>query len=108
MEEPAKLKDELKKKEKAKRIAEIEKKKQDEEDFRRQISYMTTEAEKMEREYELNIKKGNFDLEPPFNKIIDIYKNIQSMLLEREWKEQANMYFNQIKLIKQKLEKDKK
>lgn len=108
MDEPAKLKDELKEKEKAKRIAEIEKNKQEEEDFRRKISYMTTEAEKMEREYELNIKKGNFDLEPPFNKIIEIYKNIQSMLLEREWKEQANIYFNQIKLIKQKLDKDKR
>ncbi|TFF94929.1 MAG: hypothetical protein EU543_00040 [Promethearchaeota archaeon] len=82
---------------------EIEEKK-----FEEKIDQMVEEAEKLSREYEINLMKGNFEQECPYPEIIDIYKNLRKELQERGWDEEATLYANQIKLYKDKLEKDKR
>ncbi|MHA1256905.1 MAG: hypothetical protein ACTSPS_15035, partial [Promethearchaeota archaeon] len=72
------------------------------------IDKMVSEAKSLEREYNLAIKKGDFKKEPPFEKIIEIYQSVKTMLLDVNWKEQAMMYSNQINLIKKEIEKDTK
>ncbi len=82
------------------------KKEAEDETFQNQIDGKVTKAEKMIRDYEAEIKKGNFESEPPYQNVIEIYEDIRKQLLERDWKEEAMIYGNQIKLIKEKLEKD--
>ncbi|TFG02353.1 MAG: hypothetical protein EU542_05220 [Promethearchaeota archaeon] len=76
--------------------------------FQTQINKMADEAEKVIREYELKRKKGIFDKEAPYQKAIEIYMDIKNQLLERNWKEQANIYTNQIRILQEKLAKDNK
>ncbi|MFX1339228.1 MAG: hypothetical protein ACFFDK_11515, partial [Promethearchaeota archaeon] len=83
------------------------KKEAEEEDFQKQIDERVTKAEKLIRNYDAEIKKGNFNTEPPHQQVIDIYNDIRKELLEKGWKEEATIYTNQIKLTKEKLEKDK-
>ncbi|MHA1293527.1 MAG: hypothetical protein ACTSQJ_12790, partial [Promethearchaeota archaeon] len=90
------------------KIKEYEIKKIEEETFKKSITEMVDRAEKLEREYTASIKKGKFEIECPYEEIIDIYTEIRKKLLEKEWKEQAFIYANQIKIYKEKLERDKK
>jgi len=83
------------------------KKEAEDEAFQKQVDEKVTEAEKMIRNYDLEIKKGNFETEPPYQQVIDIYIDIKEQLLEKGWKEEALIYANQVKLTKEKLEKDK-
>jgi hypothetical protein len=99
--------------ERFKRLSELEKKKQEEEEFHKQISELVDEAESLNLNYEQDKKKAIkerkfLELESPFNKIIEIYEKIRSMLLERKWTDQTRIYSDQIKLYYEKLEKDKK
>ena len=80
----------------------------EEEIFEHKITEMVTNAEEMARRYEFAIRKGNFEEKPPYEEIIQIYKNIKTQLLEKNWQEQSRIYSNQIKLYEEKLEKDKK
>jgi len=102
-----------KERERFKRLTELEKKKQEEEQFHRHISELVDEAEILNLNYEQDKKKAIkekklLELESPFNKIIEIYEKIRSMLLERKWTDQTRIYSDQIKLYYEKLEKDKK
>lgn len=99
--------------EKFKRLTEIEKKKQEEEEFHKQIADLVDEAESLNLNYEQEKKKAIkekrfIELEAPFLEIIEIYKKIKNMLLKRQWTDQAQIYNEQIKLYEEKLEKDKK
>ena len=80
----------------------------EEEIFEHKITKMVNNAEEMARRYEFAIRKGKFEEKPPYEEIIQIYKNIKTQLLEKNWQEQSRIYSNQIKLYEEKLEKDKK
>ena len=80
----------------------------DEEKFENQVAEMVNEADKMARRYEFSIRKGKFEEEPPYEKIIDIYKEIREMLLNKGWKSQAMIYYDQIKLYEGKVENDRR
>lgn len=79
-----------------------------EKDFKQQIVDREEYADKMVREYESEIKKGNFNLDPPYEKVIRIYLNIRSLLTEKGWKAQIDHVNEQIKYFIDKIEKDKK
>ncbi len=80
----------------------------EEEKFQNFISETVGNTEKMVRDYELEIKKGNFDAEPPYQRVIDIYTEIRQKLIDRGWIDQVDIYTNQIRIYNSKLEQDKK
>ena len=88
----------------ARKIENIEKEK----DFKQQIVDREEYADKMIREYESEIKKGNFKLDPPYEKVVRIYLNMRSLLTEKGWKAQIDNVNEQIKFFIDKIEKDKK
>ncbi|MFW9781671.1 MAG: hypothetical protein ACFFFB_05240, partial [Candidatus Heimdallarchaeota archaeon] len=93
------------------RIKEVEvrrKFEQEEQAFEAEIDQLVDIAEKMAREYELTIKRGNFEKECPYPRIIEMYKDIREKVYLRDWTEEAKIYTNQIILYQEKLEKDSK
>ncbi|MFX1360398.1 MAG: hypothetical protein ACFFDL_02410 [Promethearchaeota archaeon] len=72
-----------------------------------EIDQMIDVAEKEAREYELAIKRGKFEKDCPFPKIIEIYKDIREKVYAKGWTEEAKLYTNQIILYQEKLKKDK-
>ncbi len=91
----------------------IEKVKKDEEQkFENFITEMVNKAEKLARDYEIVLKKAKNKVEiiekTPYPEVIDIYKEIREKLYARGWKDQGEIYTNQIKIYQEKLEKDKK
>ena len=76
------------------------------------ITEMVDKAEKLARDYEIALKKAKNKIEiiekTPYAEVIEIYKQIREKLYARGWKEQIEIYSNQIKIYQQKLEKDKK
>ncbi|MGB5910163.1 MAG: hypothetical protein WBH31_03100 [Promethearchaeia archaeon] len=92
------------------KIKQIEAKKkleQVEEIFETEIDQMIDVAEKEAREYEVAIKRGKFEKECPYPKIIEIYKNIRERVYAKGWTEEAKLYTNQIIFYQEKLKKDK-
>ncbi|MFW9946332.1 MAG: hypothetical protein ACFFDX_05830, partial [Candidatus Odinarchaeota archaeon] len=92
------------------KIKQIEAKKkleQAEEIFETEIDQMIDNAEKESREYELAIKRGKFEKECPYPKIIEIYKDIREKVYAKGWTEEAKLYTNQIIIYQEKLKKDK-
>ncbi len=71
-----------------------------------EIDKMVNAAEKMAREYEVAIKRGNFDLECPYSKIVDIYKEIRQKVYARGWQGEAELYANQIRIYQEKNHND--
>ena len=98
----------LKEQDRIQKLMELEREKEEEEIFKVKILKMASEAEKMEREYDIAIKKGKFDLEPPFEKIIHIYEDLLKILRDKGWIDQLSVYKNQIKLLREKIVQDKK
>jgi len=90
--------------ERAEKLATLE----DEKQFKQRITDMSEEADKMVREYEVEIKKGNFEIQPPYEKALGIYRNLHQMLLDRGWNDQASITSNQITHLKNKSEQDRK
>jgi hypothetical protein len=78
------------------------------EEFELEIDKMVDKNEKMARDYELAIKRGQFDIECPYDEIVESYKEIRKKVLVRGWQEEAEIYSNQVKLYMEKLEKDKR
>ncbi|MFX1397717.1 MAG: hypothetical protein ACFFAS_11830 [Promethearchaeota archaeon] len=72
-----------------------------------QINEILDKAQRMDREYELELKKGNF-IDCPYPEIIDMYKSIQTMLIEKGLTQAASVYNNSIRLYKDKIQKDNK
>jgi len=108
LEEKAKRQKETVRLEKAKKFEDLEKKKFEEGDFEKIITELVDKADKMARDYEVEIKKGKFEVEPPYQKVIEIYEEVYKKLMKKGWKEQAQIYTNQIKIYQEKLVKDKK
>jgi hypothetical protein len=83
--------------------------KKEEKEFQNYVIEMVNKAGKLEREYDSAmkkaIKKGELIEETPYPKIIEIYRQIQNELLERNWVDQSQIYFNQIKIYQEKLKK---
>lgn len=94
--------------ERLKSIEEKLKKEHEDEKFQIFITETVDNAEKLVRTYELEIKKGNFDVEPPYQKVIDIYTEIRQSLIEKQWLDQVDIYTNQIRIYELKLEQDQK
>jgi hypothetical protein len=86
--------------------------KKEEKEFQKYILELVNKAEKLERDYNSSmkkaLKKGEFIEQTPYPEIIKIYRQIQNQLLDREWIEQSQIYFNQIKIYQEKLEKHEK
>jgi len=74
--------------------------------FEIEIDSMVNQAERMAREYEVGIKKGNFDLECPYPEIIEIYKEIRKRVYARGWHGEAELYSNQINIYQEKKQND--
>ncbi len=74
--------------------------------FESEIDSLVDKAEKMAREYEVSIKKGNFDLKCPYQQIIKIYNEIRNKVYARGWQGEAELYMNQIKIYQEKIQKD--
>jgi len=93
---------------KTEKVKELEHKKLMDERFENQIAVLVDVADDMSRDYELEIKKGHFEVMCPYPEIIRIYENVKEMLAERGWHEQTHIYSQQIKHYRDKLEKDEK
>jgi len=73
-----------------------------------EIFNMIDNVEKMAKEYEKEIKKGRIlDLDCPYEKIIEIYKEVEKRFESIGWKEEASKLFDSIEYYNDKLEKDK-
>ena len=91
---------------KEKKILEFEKKKKDKEKQAEKIFIEIHKAEKMAKEYELKIKEGIFEQEPPYQEILKIYREARKSFEEIGWMEESMNLLNTIKFYKEKLEKD--
>ncbi|MHA2282026.1 MAG: hypothetical protein ACXAC5_14380 [Promethearchaeota archaeon] len=87
----------------------MERAKEEGEDFERYITDNIDRAEKLVRNYETNLRKamrkGEILENTPYSEVIDIYKDIREQVYARGWKEQAEVYANQIKIYQEKLDK---
>ena len=92
--------------EKKKKIDELNKIQLEEKEFEEFIDDIVDQAEKEAWKYELAIKKGQFEKECPYLKIIDKYEDLYKQLCQRGWMDEAEIYSNQMRLYKQKYEKD--
>ena len=94
-----------------KRLKAIERKKE-EEDFEKYISENVNIAEKMVRDYEIEkrkaFKEGKILESTPYDDVIEIYKSLREKVYARGWKEQAEVFANQIKIYQDKLKNHKK
>jgi len=73
-----------------------------------EIFNMIDKAERMTKAYEKEIKKGRIlDLDCPYEKIIEIYKEVEKRFKSIGWKEEASKLFDSIEYYNDKLEKDK-
>ena len=104
--------DEQEKLAKLERIRGIQLQKMEQEFFKAQIDNMATEAARLAREYELAmqkaIKKGNLVEECAYPKVIELYKRIKELLVDKGWNSEAAIYDDTINVYIQKFEKDKK
>ncbi len=97
---------------KLERLKGIELQKMENEFFKAQIDNMVTEAARMAREYELAmqkaIKKKEMIEECIYPKVIEIYKRIKELLIDKGWRSEATIYDETINVYIQKFEQDKK
>ncbi len=91
---------------KEKKILEFEKKKKDKEKLSEKIFNEIHKAEEMAKEYELKIKEGVFEQEPPYEEILKMYREARKSFEEIGWMEESMKLLNTIKFYKEKLEKD--
>ena len=88
------------------KIEELTRQEQKEQLFEQEIDVIVNNAEKEAREYELAIKKGQFDKKCPYLKISEIYKNLREKVYAKGWSDEAKIYANQITLYNEKYQKD--
>ncbi|GAH45832.1 unnamed protein product, partial [marine sediment metagenome] len=86
----------------------LSKQEQDEEKLEREIDDLVDKAEKLAREYDLAIKRGQFEKECPYLIIAELYKKIKEKVYARGWKDEADIYGNQINNYRKKYERDKR
>jgi len=94
------------------RLKELSEKRQEEDDFRLEISNNVDHAEKLVREYELEMKKaikeGSVLPQSIYSEVISIYESIKDMVSQRGWNDQVIIYDRQIKFYTNKLLQDGK
>ena len=78
----------------------------EEENFEKYIDTIINSAVKQAREYEIAIKRRNFDIECPYLKISELYEDIYKQVYKKGWKEEAELYKKQVVLFREKIEKD--
>ena len=93
---------------KLKKLEEFTTKDLEEEKFERMIDEVIENAEKLAREYELAIKRRQFEKSSPYLEIAEDYKKIRELVYARGWKDEAEIYGNQVILYQEKYEKDKR
>ena len=97
---------------KMERIRGIEFQKMENEFLKAQIDNLATEASRMAREYELAmqkaIKKGDLIEECIYPKVIEIYRKVKDLLIDKGWNNEAAIYDDTINIYIQKLGQDKK
>lgn len=93
---------------KLKHLESLSKQEQDGEKFEREIDDLVDNAEKLAREYDLAIKRGKFEKECPYLKIAELYKKIREKVYARGWKDEADIYGNQINHYRERYERDKR
>jgi len=70
---------------------------------------MISNAERMAKEYEQEIKMSSIiHLDCPYEKIIEIYKEVKKRFENIGWKEESRKLINSIRYYNDKLEKDKR
>ncbi|NVM46511.1 MAG: hypothetical protein HWN79_16510 [Candidatus Lokiarchaeota archaeon] len=92
---------------KLKKLEELTKIESEEEKFEREIDEVIENAEKKAREYESALKRKEFEKECPYLEIVETYKKIRESVYARGWKDEAEIYGNQILLYQEKFENDK-
>jgi len=93
---------------KLKNLESLSKQERDEEKLEREIDDLVDNAEKIAREYDLAIKRGQFEKECPYLIIAELYKKIREKVYTRGWKDEADIYGNQINRYLEKYERDKR
>jgi hypothetical protein len=92
--------------EKMKKIDEANKNQVEEKQFEEFIDRIVDQSEKEAREYELVIRRGQFEKQCPYLEISDKYEDLYKQLCQRGWMDEAEVYSNQMKLYREKYEKD--
>lgn len=91
------------------KLSTTDRKKEEEVEFERYITNNIDNAEKLVREYEISMRKamrkGEILENTPYSEVIDIYKDILEKVYAKGWKEQTEVYTNQIKIYQKKLDK---
>ncbi len=91
------------------KILDFEEKKKEKIKESEEIFNMISNAERMAKEYEKEINKGRIlHLDCPYEKIIEIYKEVKKRLESIGWKEESNKLIDSIRYYNDKLEKDKR
>ncbi len=92
--------------EKIKLIDEKQKTQKEDENFENDIDNIINSTLKEAREYEMAIKRGQFEKDCPYLKISKLYEEIYKKVYKRGWKEEAELYKKQVALFRGKFEKD--
>jgi len=92
--------------EKKKKLNDLNKIQREAKQFEDLIDKIVDQAEKEAWEYELAIKRGQFEKECPYLEISNRYEDLYKQLCQRGWVDEAEIYSNQFKLYREKFEKD--
>ncbi|MCJ7648750.1 MAG: hypothetical protein MUP85_09080, partial [Candidatus Lokiarchaeota archaeon] len=92
--------------EKLKLIEEKQKIQKEDENFENYIDNIINSTVKEAREYEMAIKRGQFEIDCPYLKISELYEEVYKQVYKKGWKEEAELYKKQIVLFREKFEKD--
>ncbi|MHA1147235.1 MAG: hypothetical protein ACTSR8_03225 [Promethearchaeota archaeon] len=90
------------------KLKEIVKKRKKEDKKTEEIFTIINEAEKIAKDYGLTLKSGVdiLELECPYERVINIYRDARKRFEEIGWKDEANKLINSIRYYEEKLEKD--
>ncbi|MBA7536011.1 hypothetical protein ES705_28273 [subsurface metagenome] len=90
-------------------ILNFEEKKKEKLEESKEIFNMISNAERIAKEYEQEIKRVSIlHLDCAYEKIIEIYKEVKKRFENIGWKEESSKLIDSIRYYKEKLEKDKK
>ncbi len=107
----AQLQEQIKDHAQAEKLRAQSERKQEETTFQNEIAEMVDYAEKLARDYDLKVKsairKGKLLEECVFPVVIKIYEEVRKKVKDRGWKDQVDLYANQIRHYHALLEKDK-
>jgi hypothetical protein len=91
-----------------KRVLEFERKRKEKDNIAEEIFDKIHKAEKMAKDYELNIKDNILEYDAPYEEILRIYRDSRNSFEEIGWIEESMKLISTIQFYKEKFEKDKK